>query len=377
MEKRSIYITGTQAIRLHRMARMDEGVELVAAPAARLMPLCPDVRTPQQLEAPELMELLGAGAARPLELLVPNDDSRRWSRGIKTSVVSVPLPSGAFLELGPGCRRNGNQIVPNGLRVFVESPAMSIMGAARTLLSRVARGDMSRLAATFRVMAFADEYCGFYSRHAVRPYEERIHYDEPGTDSRLTNPVELQGFLAELHDVDGALLARLAVRHAIDGSGSPMETCLNHALTLPPRLAGLSMGKPLANKQLVADERIWKVLHHGQSLRPDLQWPDEHTLAEYLGGEEHAGKPARIEDKNRMQDYATAGYAAFPLMYDDVKDQEALARTAQMIARERMRRGASCELYRVWRLLRDPGFVARQRVLMATLLPPVMRYGDG
>ena len=106
-----------------------------------------------------------------------------------------------------------------------------------------------------------------------------------------------------------------------------------------------------------------------------MQWPDQRMLAEYLGDEEHAGKPARIEDKNRMQDYAIVSYAAFPLMYDDVRNADAINRTAQMLAREFMKRGVKNELYRVQRLIRNEEFRSKQRILLSHFLPPIARYG--
>ena len=107
-----------------------------------------------------------------------------------------------------------------------------------------------------------------------------------------------------------------------------------------------------------------------------LLWPELRTVVEYYGDEEHAGKPARIEDKNRMQDYATAGYAAFPLMFDDVRSAAALGKTIEMLAREFMKRGVSRELYRVRRILRDEDFRACQTTLVATLLPHMLRYAN-
>jgi hypothetical protein len=152
-----------------------------------------------------------------------------------------------------------------------------------------------------------------------------------------------------------------------------METYLNHALVLPRKYAGLSMKRPLANKQLVLDEAHRRNLKHG-TLRPDLQWPEYKVLAEYLGEAEHASRRARVEDKNRMQDYASTPYTAFPLMFDDVKNATALNKTALMIGREFARHGAKNEPSRLKKLITDQTFLANQRVLISVLLPPVKRY---
>ena len=133
------------------------------------------------------------------------------------------------------------------------------------------------------------------------------------------------------------------------------------------------MHEPLVNQHLVIGENTKLLLKH-KSIRPDLQWPEYQTLVEYIGDEPHASKKARIEDKDRLQDYATAGYTACSLMFDDVRNATALNRTAEMIARSLMQHGKRNELYRVRHLLKDDKFLSRQSQLIATLLPPVTRY---
>ena len=133
------------------------------------------------------------------------------------------------------------------------------------------------------------------------------------------------------------------------------------------------MGEPLVNQPLVVSEDTQALLRHG-TIRPDLQWPEFRTLVEYLGDEEHASKQARVEDKNRAQDYTTAGYAQFTLMFDDVRTATALNRTALMIARALMNNGKQNELYRIRHLIQDEKFLARQSQLISTLLPPVTRF---
>ncbi|MDO4805923.1 MAG: hypothetical protein Q4A07_01610 [Coriobacteriales bacterium] len=115
-------------------------------------------------------------------------------------------------------------------------------------------------------------------------------------------------------------------------------------------------------------------MKHSGSLRPDLQWPELRTLVEYLGDEGHASHDARVEDKNRMQDYVSSGYKPFFLMFDDVKSVSALNRTAMMLAHEFAKNGKKFEPYRLQRLFKDEEFAHRQAVLVSRMLPPVTRY---
>ena len=372
MDTRSIHITGSQATKLLRLAREGEVVTAVATDEV-LVPLDESIHRLDDLHVEGLASLLGIKSDSPLNLLVPNANSRRWGSGLKTTVVSNALPPGSFLELCPGRKRKKRIELPSDLRVFIASPVLAILQGAQALERRVAKKSMDRLEATLRLMEFADECCGSYSRNPDEPRTGEIHYDGIKKSTRFIDADALRRAIKQVRQIDGAKLARTAVTYAIDGSGSPMESYLNHALTLPPRFGGLSMRDPMVNCQLSVDDSVWEKLKHS-SLRPDLQWPDYQMLVEYLGDKEHAGKPARKDDKNRMQDYAIAQYAAFPLMYDDIKNATALNKTAMILAREFMRRGVKYEAYRVSRLQRDDGFAANQRLLVGALLPPVTLY---
>ena len=219
----------------------------------------------------------------------------------------------------------------------------------------VAAKSIDRQRAMLRLLVFADECCGSYYRDGECEAEGAYQYDDRDNCTRFTDADALLAYIDEVGMTHGKRLARMIAPHVIDLSGSPMETYVNHALTLPPRFGGLSMKSPLANKQLVVEESKWRELKHAL-LRPDMQWPDYNMLVEYLGDKEHAGKPARLDDKNRMQDYATAQYTAYPLMYDDVRNVAALDSTAQMLAGEFVRRGLSGELDRIRKLLRNEDF---------------------
>ncbi len=372
MDTRSIYITGKQACKLHRLAR-DGEIVTASTSDERLAPLDDSIHQLDDLHVGSLISFLDVGDKSPLSLLVPNDASRRWTSSLRTSVITSDLPSGSFLELHPGKNPKKRIELPDDTRVFIDAPWLAILQSARVLEHSIAHGTMSRLSATLRLMEFADECCGSYYQDANKPRVAKAHFDDINECTRFTDADSLRRAIELVHDIDGIKLARVAVRYAIDGSGSPMESYLNHAMTLPPRLGGLSMRKPLVNAPLQVDESVWAKLKH-DCLRPDLQWPDQKMLVEYLGDEEHAGKPARTEDKNRIQDYMIAQYATFPLMFDDVRNKSALGKTAMMLAREFMRRGVRKEAYRVSSYLRDEDFLAQQGVLIATLLPPVTRY---
>lgn len=373
MDKRVVHITGEQSCKLLRLAREGKVVSVAPAPECAAQPLDSTMRHLTDLGAPSLLDALGVGPANPLEILVPSDKSRRWTQGIKTKTLTTRLPEGSFFELLPGSSKKESIQIPTDLRVLIESPSLSIVRRARVMEAFIANSKLTRHIAMLRLLEFADECCGSYSRCPSDPRSGKIIYDKPGKCTRLITPKELRSYIQELRGMKGIALARTVAQYVIDESGSPMESFFNHSLTLPPRFGGLSIATPLANKQLVMSDRIKPILKH-KSLRPDLQWPKFHVLAEYLGDAEHSGKPSRVEDKRRMQDYATAHYTAFPLMFDDVRNVAAIRVTAQMIARELMKNGATNELYRIRRIMKGESFQEKQTQLVATLLPPVTRF---
>ena len=373
MDTLRLFITGPYSTQLMRMARIGEVVTAVTAQDTHVTPLDRSIQSLDDVGLGELASALKLSPGKPLTLLVPNDASRRWSKTgngtLQTSVLSPEVPSGSFLELKDGAHDEKRIHIPSGVSVFIKSPALAVLDAVKAY--RLANKD--DLEVFHRVLAFADECCGSYIRDPTDPATGTVTYDERDHCTRFCSPEELREVLNEAHDLNGLKLARHIARYIIDESGSPMETCSNHALTLPPRYGGLSMRVPLANKQLVLDSRERAIIRHN-SLRPDFQWPDFRMLAEYLGDESHSGKEARVEDKNRLQDYSATSYTTYFLMYDDVCNAAAINRTAEMFAREFMKRGLKGELYRVRRHLRDEDFRARQRLLLAHMLPPLRRY---
>ena len=374
METKCLHITGTQAIRLLRAARARDLVTATPTDETRVQPFGCTVSSLDDFGVDGLLNWLNICPENPLSVLVPEVSSRTWVTGVKSSVLSRDMPCGAFLELKSGQGENALKIPPD-VRVLIDSPQLALIHASDELRRRVSSETMGELEALLRLIALASELCGSYACDPLQPQAGRCHFDEPGECGRFVTPSDLRSFLSQAPAIGGLALARRVARYAIDESGSPMETYINHALTLPPRLAGLSMEKPLANKQLVVDPLVRGRLKH-DSLRPDFQWPKYNLLGEYLGDKEHASRPARKEDKTRSQDYTTSDYKAFFLMFDDVRSVAAINRTAMMFAREFAKGGKRYEPHRVRRLIKDPDFRECQTKLVSTLLPPVMRFDE-
>ncbi len=374
MEPICLHITGEQAIKLMRAARVGKVVS--ASPLSRT---CASTTAPRSLAELRdlglgaLLDWLGISPLNPLRLAVPHKHQHIRTREICTAALSEELPDGALLKLRSGSDAENAITLPPNVIVYLDSPALAFVKMSHELGPKVAKDGNEGLATSLRLIEFACECCGSYVRDPFTPRTVIAHYDEPNTDSRFCDISGMRAFAAANHRLHGKNLALKMLAHATDGSGSGMESYLNLALAGAPRLGGLAMHEPLVNQHLVISENTKLLLKH-KSIRPDLQWPEYQTLVEYIGDEPHASKKARIEDKDRLQDYATAGYTACSLMFDDVRNATALNRTAEMIARSLMQHGKRNELYRVRHLLKDDKFLSRQSQLIATLLPPVTRY---
>ena len=376
MDTKTLYITGRQALRLHRAARAGEIVCAATVDTRSITPSPLLEQSADELGLSRLMEWLNVTKEHPLHVLSPSAEQRCRTIGICSHVIRHTLPSGSFLEITTGSDSEKALPIPANVRVLIDAPPLIIVNMANELNDRVRKEAISELVARLRLIALANELCGSYARDPIAPQSRRCHYDETGKCNRFSTPDEVRAALDEMRGLKGSSRARYAAKYILDHSGSPMETYLDMALFLPPRLAGLGMPTPLLNKKLQVSEKVHANLKHS-TLRPDIQWPDFNTLAEYLGDKEHASKKARIEDKNRGQDYSTAGFTSYFLMFDDVKSQTALKRTAEMLARTLTEQGAHNELSRLERVYSKKGFYEKQTSLIKTLLPPVLRYDQG
>lgn len=375
MDTNFLHITGNQAIRLLRAARAKDVVTAAPFHEHHVQGMSSTITSLDDLRAPKLLSWLNIGPKNPLQTLVPSASTRAWVTGVKNTILSRDLPSGAFLELTPGKGEHAIRWDPS-LRVLIDAPPLALIHAASELQTHAYGSSNKELEDKLRIIALASELCGRYARDPKKPLAGRVYYDKPSELGRFTCPEELQAFIQNASGLKGIAYARIGAKYAIDESGSPMETYINHTLTLPPRLAGLSMSKPLANKQLQIKNEIDRSRLKHKSIRPDFQWPDLNTLAEYLGDKDHASRGARIEDKNRQQDYSLSDCAAFFLMFDDVRSVAALNRTAMMLARSFAKHGKKFEPYRIARLQKDSDFLALQTRLVSQLLPPITRYEE-
>ncbi len=188
---------------------------------------------------------LEATPGRPLHILVRDRDKRVRTERVVSHVWSGPLPDGAFYQLAPG--------------VLLSSPAFCLQQLC-------ARSSEARAAAT--VM----EVCGGYALSSGTP--RGFHERQP-----LASLEELRERLAHEHGY-GVRRVREALRLALPGSRSPMETVVVLFFTLPVELGGCGLPAPQINGRVEIPSDLRAALGRPY-LVVDLCWEDQRIILEY------------------------------------------------------------------------------------------------
>ena len=362
------FLAGTDSLKLTRLARHDPALRLVPCENGLCRPGAEPVDTAALRDAlPQ--ELSGFSAARPLSLASFSRETRSQSSLISPRAFLTRLPEHSFLEV---VREDG---VPFGstrapVRLFVESPGISLVSFARRLQRFVKRDAISEDAAFIRLLSLAMEACGLYARDPCAPLTGECAYDIEG----ITSADDLRLYLGELSCLQGLRLAREVARYAKDGSGSPGETLLSLAMRLPPRRGGVPLPDFVENEPIEWPEEARDVVKH-HTMRPDFHWPRHRVASEYNGGL-HDQPSAYVEDSFRVQDYAACDITMVPATYDDIRSVASLERYVRLVAKKLAPYEEAGFLRRVSDSISDPRAREKRIVLLGQLLPPDPRYTE-
>lgn len=360
-----IFITGSMARNLRRMARRDVGIKLKPLDEATITPLSSARVTLSSLGLDGLCTALVKDADKPIDLWVPSAGSRIRAKGIRSHVCSTPLPKRSFDILLPADNNPLN--LPNHIQVLVDSPQLAFATAAQQLQRALTKGGITEIDARSRLLKIGLEDCSTYS---LDPWQPQLGNCAFNCAPCLTAD-DLRRYLGQLHHFDGCTLAREVSKWVFDGSASPMESLINAAYSLPTRMGSLCLGNPVANKTIALSEVEHMKLNHIDHITPDLLWEALRIVIEYLGVDPHSNSAAHQEDMNRIQDYQSLGYIVFPVLYEHVRTPEAFNELALRVAAAMEQRGLHGAQAHVERLVADQEFLARQRSLFAIMLPAV------
>ena len=359
-----VFLAGTDSLKLTRIARQDPDLALVPAGYAHRHA----DQSPLDIAALRLALPEGLSAfrpAEPLSLTFFSRESRSSAACVSSRALLTRLPSDSFLEV---IQANGDPWPYAGsgeLRLFVESPGLSLVRMERQVQRLVKRGALTPNAAFIKLLTFPMEACGLYARDPADPAHGPCVFElEP-----IQPPEKIVELLNDLEGIRGLRRARHAASLVQSGAGSPEETLLSLAFKLPESLGGIEAPAFLENEPIDWPEEVRHLIEHGQ-MRPDFNWPGHLTAGEY-NGKDHISEEAFEEDQRRIRDYQRCGISVFPASYKNVRTVHALngylASVAHSLAKTE---GPEFEA-RVRRTLEDEGATHARKVLLSQTLPAI------
>ena len=359
-----VFLAGQHSLRLTRAARRDPGLLLVPAPDEHLRTDQTAIDLPSlRASLPEILLPVAPGA--PLEMTFFSREARSESALVRSRCLLSRLPSASFLEVVHADGSPWDYAGQGALRLFVESPALSLIRMSQQLDVLVSRGALSPNAAFFRLLTFPMEACGSYVRDPCDPAFGSCAFELPA----LCRANDLVAFLSAATGIKGLRQARRVAALVQDGAGSPEETLLSFAFKLPSEFGGIETPPFSENEPIEWPSDVLHLIEH-RRMRPDFHWARHRTASEY-NGKEHVSEEAFEEDQRRVRDYQTCGISVFPASYKNVSTLPALnaylARVAHALAQTE---GAEFEA-RVRRTLADEGASFMRRVLLSQILPAV------
>lgn len=260
------------------------------------------------------------------DIVVPSTESRSQSSLVRNHIW-MPPDSGAFAKIASN--------------IFISTPESCFAQYAQEL--KVAQ--LGEIKATIDLAQLAYMLCGTYRIQA----DSICQFGIPP----LTNASRLIRFMEKVPHKRGRRIALQSLKYVKDNSGSPMETKLAIAFSLPYRLGGFSMPPSELNREIVVESNGRTPQ---RTYRNDLFWNAKAGVAlEYNGLEYHTGERATVNDTNRQLDILANGVKIIYATKAQTASPQALVKLAESVSRElgkrcRCRRSDLDQLhYELWK----------------------------
>lgn len=212
-----------------------------------------------------------------IHLMVSSDRERFERKKYRYSVCSKLLPDSAFCELSANC--------------CIASPELCLLESAQCLSS-------------YRVLELCMELCGYYALNSNAP-RGFLTRNNP-----LTSIERIQLFVNKMHGVQGIPILEDVLKHAANGSRSPMETRQYLLMCLPRKVGGYGIPRPKLNEQVMLTSKE-KQLSGRSYLECDMLWPDKQVVVEYDGHDDHESRESRARDAVKRNILVSQGNTVF------------------------------------------------------------------
>ena len=247
-------------------------------------------------------ELTGLGftasAKQPLDLLFWSNGVRSGSKKVRAHAIFRALPAGALVRVSD--------------HVLVTSPEMTY-------------AQLAHVRTTGRLILAGCELCGCYRLFDGRGTPLSL----PEERHPLTSVVAIGAMLAEM-GFGPESAAGNGLRHVFENARSPMEAKTALLLSLPPRMGGYGLPRPILNAPFYLSRGAFR-LYPCNPCRLDLYWDYAHLDVEYDGEESH-GPDAHAKDVARAAALALDDVEVLVLAKQQVYDRRAFALLAEKLA---------------------------------------------
>lgn len=259
-----------------------------------------------------------------LHVLVACDaDRRHGTHAVEYHLLSKTLPNHSLYR------------IDNGL--YATSPELTFV-------------RMSRKTSLIAITRLGYEMAGTFARNEsdMRGFS---------TCSPLMTTKSLGRFLNCPQALHGFNRSKQAARLMLDNAASPMEAELAMMLSLPNRLGGYGLPKPVLNYRLDTKGPLSKNLRR-RTIVVDVAWPAKKLALEYDSDQFHTGAEKIAADSERRNDIELLGFDVQTITNKEISSAANMDKIAHTIARKLG-----------LRTRREPdGFADRQASLRRTLI---------
>ena len=252
-----------------------------------LMPIS-EVLCSNALTAPDRNALLNfavkANIKNTPHILVPHRNQRRQGEMLITHVMPKNLPPESFVFV-------------SGIPII--SPELCFLLAANHL----PLADLSLLSSDLSATYAIDRTARFGQI----------------TRDPITSVNKISNYLSKIQNVDGIQKAKKAIRFALDGSHSPMESKIGVTNYLPKIYGGFASDKPELNA-IVTLSREGAIYFQREVCCCDLYWEKQKVIIEYDSDLVHSNADQIRQDKKKSTALFLSGFKVLNLTKDQFRN---------------------------------------------------------
>ncbi len=210
----------------------------------------------------------------PMHMLIGFNNRHGTQKRIAIHQFTQPVPDGFLWEIQP----------PQGL------DSLQVVSPAGYLVLRSGQTNQTQLAMLASIL------CGDF---LCNPYQDNARYFRDALCSTDAIGAVIVGISDSMR---GIKALKSVLPYVANGAHSPMETVIQLALSLPPRLGGCGLPTPELNAKLEVTGELSLLLSGSRYISPDGLWPARRIGYEYDSHQEHDNNPLQVEKDRRRRD---------------------------------------------------------------------------